>query len=345
MDTLTLTRPDDMHLHLRDGAELASVIGASARCFARAIVMPNLRPPVATVPQALAYRERILRAVPEGIRFVPLMTLFLTDATSPAEIRQARDSGVVFGVKWYPAGATTHSDPGVTDIARVQAALETLAEIGMPLLVHGEVTDTDVDIFDREAAFIERLLAPLLQKLPALRVVLEHVTTRDAVEFVRSAPAHVAATITPQHLLFNRDAMFRGGLRPHYYCLPVLKAETHRRALLEAAVGGSPKFFLGTDSAPHGRAAKESACGCAGCYSAPAAIELYAQAFEQAGALTRLDEFAGRFGAEFYGLPRNGETITLQRREWLIPESLPFASGTIVPLAAGEKCPWKMTSS
>ncbi len=342
MNSITITRPDDMHLHLRDGAELASVIAASARCFARAIIMPNLKPPVTTVPQALAYRERILGCAPTAARFVPLMTLYLTDTTTPLEIRRARDCGLIFGAKLYPAGATTHSESGVTDIARIDAVLETLAETGMPLLVHGEVTDTDVDIFDREAVFIDRVLAPLLQRLPPLRVVFEHVTTQEAVQFVRAAPASVAATITPQHLLYNRNALFSGGLRPHYYCLPVLKAEAHRRALLEAACSGSPKFFLGTDSAPHGRAAKESACGCAGCYSAPAAIELYAQVFDQAGALDRLDDFAGRHGAAYYGLPRNTETITLEPRAWTIPAQLPFAADTIVPLAAGETCQWKM---
>jgi dihydroorotase len=345
MDTLTLTRPDDMHLHLRDGAQLADVIGASAAVFARAIVMPNLAPPVTTVPQALAYRERILRAAPQGRRFVPLLTLYLTDTTPPSEIRQARDSGVVFGIKLYPVGATTHSESGVTDTTRVQGVLETLAEIGMPLLVHGEVTDAGVDVFDREAVFIDRVLAPLTERLPTLRVVFEHVTTREAVEFVRAAPANVAATITPQHLLYNRNALFRGGLRPHYYCLPVLKAESHRHALVEAAISGNPKFFLGTDSAPHARAAKEGNCGCAGCYTAPAAIEFYAQAFDRAGALARLDDFASRFGAAYYGLPRNTDTITLQRRDWVIPEALPFGAGAIVPLASGETLPWKVTSS
>ncbi len=344
MNAITLTRPDDMHLHLRDGAELAAVLPETTRCFARAIVMPNLAVPVTTVPQALAYRERILKCVPTGARFVPLMTLYLTDTTSPAEIRQARDSGVVFGVKLYPAGATTNSASGVTDIARTYAALEAMAETGLPLLVHGEVTDPAVDVFDREAVFIDRVLAPLTARFPALRVVFEHVTTREAVEFVRAAPAHVAATITPQHLLWNRNALFRGGLRPHYYCLPVLKAETHRQALVEAAVGGEPKFFLGTDSAPHGRAAKESDCGCAGCFSAPAAIELYAQAFDAAGALARLDDFASRFGAAFYGLPRNTGSITLARQDRVIPVELPFAGGSIVPLAAGETCPWTMTN-
>ncbi len=342
MNSLTITRPDDMHLHLRDGAELASVIGATARCFARAIVMPNLKSPVVTVPQALAYRDRILGCVPAGMRFAPLMTLYLTDTTMAAEIRCARDCGLIFGVKFYPAGATTHSDSGVTDITRCYGVLETMAEIGLPLLVHGEVTDADVDIFDREAVFIDRVLAPLLQRFPSLRVVFEHVTTAEAVAFVGAVPANVAATITPQHLLYNRNALFHGGVRPHYYCLPVLKAEAHRRALLEAAGSGNPKFFLGTDSAPHERATKESACGCAGCYSAPVAMELYAQAFEQAGALARLDDFASRHGAAFYGLPRNTDSITLERSPWTIPDQLPFASGVIVPLAAGETCQWKM---
>ncbi len=345
MNSITITRPDDMHLHLRDGAELGSVIGASARCFARAIVMPNLNPPLTTVPQALAYRERILGCVPAAARFAPLMTLYLTDTTAPVEIRRARDCGLIFGAKYYPAGATTHSDSGVTDITRIHTVLEAMAEVGLPLLVHGEVTDSDVDIFDREAVFIDRMLAPLLQRFPSLRVVFEHVTTKEAVEFVRAAPVNVAATITPQHLLYDRNALFDGGFRPHYYCLPVLKAGTHRRALLEAACSGSPKFFLGTDSAPHERAAKESACGCAGCFSAPVAIELYAQAFAQAGALDRLDDFAGSHGAAFYGLPRNTETITLERQEWIVPAQLPFASGAIVPLAAGETCQWKMMTS
>jgi dihydroorotase len=333
-----------MHLHLRDGAELAAVLPATTRCFARAVVMPNLKPPVTTVPQALAYRDRIQKCVPAGARFVPLMTLYLTDTTSAAEIRRARDSGVVFGVKFYPAGATTHSDDGVTDIERVYPALEAMAATGLPLLVHGEVTDPGVDVFEREAVFIERVLAPLLERFPTLRVVLEHVTTREGVEFVRTARAGVAATITPQHLLYDRNALFRGGLRPHYYCLPVLKGEPHRRALLEAATSGSSKFFLGTDSAPHARAAKESDCGCAGCYGAPAAIELYAQAFEEAGALGRLDDFASRFGAEFYGLPRNSGTLTLARSAWRIPAELPFPGGAIVPLAAGETCPWQITA-
>lgn len=345
MTTITITRPDDMHLHLRDGAELASVIGDTARCFARAVIMPNLKPPLVNVPQALAYRERILRCVPPGARFVPLMTLYLTDSTVPAEIHRARDCGLMFGVKLYPAGATTHSECGVTDIERTYPVMEALAETGLPLQVHGEVTDPDVDIFDREAVFIDRVLVPLLQRFPSLRVVFEHVTTRDAVEFVRGAPATVAATITPQHLLYNRNALFQDGMRPHYYCLPVLKAESHRRALLEVVCDGSPKFFLGTDSAPHERSTKENACGCAGCYSANAAIELYAQAFDQAGALACLDEFASRHGAAFYGLPRNIDTITLERRDWVIPAQLPYASGAIVPLAAGETCHWKLMNS
>lgn len=343
MNSITITRPDDMHLHLRDGVELAAVLAETTRCFARAIVMPNLGTPVTTVPRALAYRERILKCVPAGARFLPLMTLYLTDSTSPSEIRLARESGVIFGVKLYPAGATTNSGSGVTDIARAHGALEAMAETGMPLLVHGEVTDPGVDVFDREAVFIERVLAPLLARWPSLRVVFEHVTTKEAVDFVRGAPDNVAATITPQHLLWNRNALFQGGLRPHYYCLPVLKSEAHRRALVEAATGGSAKFFLGTDSAPHARSAKESACGCAGCYSAPVALELYARAFDAAGALPRLDDFASRFGAAFYGLPRNTGTVTLTRSDWLIPAELPYSTGTIVPLAAGETCPWKLT--
>ncbi|MFN2309459.1 MAG: dihydroorotase, partial [Gammaproteobacteria bacterium] len=310
---ITLIRPDDWHLHVRDGAVLASVIPHTAAQFARAIIMPNLKPPVTTTAQALAYRERILAAVPKGVDFTPLMTLYLTDATRPEEIRAAKASGHIHAVKLYPAGATTHSDAGVTDLARCQAALEALAETGLPLLVHGEVTDGNVDVFDREAVFIERHLTRLLRDFPKLKIVLEHITSAEGIEFVRAMPASVAGTLTAHHLLLNRNAMFQGGIRPHHYCLPVLKREQHRQALVAAAISGNPKFFLGTDSAPHARGAKESACGCAGIYTAHAALELYAQAFEDAGALDRLEGFASCFGADFYGLPRNPGTLTLVR--------------------------------
>lgn len=339
MTTLTLIRPDDWHLHLRDGDMLAAVLPDTARQFARAIVMPNLKPPVRTLADARAYRERILAALPAGITFKPLMTLYLTDNTDPADVAQAYASGIVQAVKYYPAGATTNSDSGVSDIHKVQGVLEIMQEIGMPLLLHGEVTDPEVDIFDREAVFIDRVLAPLLRRLPNLKVVLEHITTRQAAEFVRQAPANVAATITAHHLLYNRNAMFQGGMRPHYYCLPVLKRETHRHALIEAAISGNPKYFLGTDSAPHARGAKESACGCAGIYTAHAALELYAEAFEQAGALDRLEGFASFHGPDFYGLPRNTEPITLLRENWTV--NAEHASG-VVPLRAGETLAWRL---
>ncbi len=341
-DTLTLTRPDDWHLHLRDGALLAAVLPDTARRFARAIVMPNLRPPVLTTADALAYRARILAALPRGAVFEPLMTLYLTDRTPPEEIAAARASGVVHAVKWYPAGATTHSEAGVTDIRRCDDTLAAMAELGLPLLVHGEVTDPAVDVFDREAVFLERELAPLLLRHPALRVVLEHVTTAEGVAFVEQAPDTVAATLTAHHLLLNRNALFRGGLRPHHYCLPVLKRERHREALLAAAISGSPKFFLGTDSAPHPRRAKEAACGCAGIYTAHAALELYAEAFEQAGALHRLEGFASHFGADFYRLPRNRGRITLRRAPWRVPERLPAGADELVPLRAGEDLRWRL---
>ena len=340
MDSLTLTRPDDWHVHLRDDAMLAAVLPDTARQFARAIVMPNLKPPVRSVEQAAAYRDRILAALPAGARFTPLMTLYLTDNTTPDEIFKARSSGFVHAVKYYPAGATTNSDSGVTDILKVQPALEAMQEAGMPLLLHGEVTDPTVDVFDREAVFIERILEPMLRRLPRLKVVLEHITTRQAAEFVTSAPANVAATVTAHHLLYNRNAMFQGGMRPHYYCLPVLKRERHRLALIEAATGGNPKFFLGTDSAPHARHAKESACGCAGIYTAHAAIELYAEAFDQAAALDRLEAFASFNGADFYGLPRNGDHITLRREPRVLASE--HAAG-IVPLRAGEVVNWTVT--
>ena len=339
MDTLTLTRPDDWHVHLRDGDMLAAVLPDTARRFARAIVMPNLKPPVRTVADAAAYRERILSALPPGLAFEPLMTLYLTDNTSPEEIRKAKASGFVHAVKYYPAGATTNSDSGVTDIRRVDAALEAMEEEGLPLLLHGEVTDPDVDLFDREAVFIERILAPLLKRLPRLRVVLEHITTSQAAEFVGAAPANVAATITAHHLLYNRNAMFQGGIRPHYYCLPVLKRETHREALVAAATSGNPKFFLGTDSAPHVTSAKEAACGCAGIYTAHAAIELYAEAFDAADALDELEAFASHFGPDFYGLPRNADTITLVRETHTLPAR---HDGGVTPLRANEQLAWRL---
>jgi dihydroorotase len=339
---LVLTRPDDLHLHLRDGDALNSVIAHTAERFGRAIVMPNLKPPVTTTEAARAYRDRILAALPEGSDFTPLMTLYLTDKTSPEEIARAKESGFIYGAKLYPAGATTNSESGVTNIRKMGPTLRAMAQLKMPLLVHGEVTDPKVDVFDREHAFLEQVLIPVLHALPDLRVVLEHITTKEAAAFVFGAGMHVAATITPQHLLMNRNAIFQGGIRPHHYCLPVLKREHHREALLEAAISGNFKFFLGTDSAPHARSAKEAACGCAGIYSAHAGIELYAEAFEQAGALNRLDAFASRFGAEFYGLPRNKSTITLEKQPWTVPESYPFGSETIIPLRAGEQVAWKV---
>ncbi len=342
MKTLTLTRPDDWHLHLRDGAALDTVVPHSAERFARAIVMPNLQPPVTSVEQALAYRERILAAVPRGASFQPLMTLYLTDRTEPAEIRRARDSGLVHAAKLYPAGATTNSDSGVTDLAKIEEVLAAMQEYELPLLVHAEVTDPEIDIFDREAMFIERHLRELVARFPALRLVFEHVTTREAVEFVREAPPQVAATITAHHLLYSRNAMLAGGIRPHFYCLPILKREAHMKALIEAATSGNPKFFLGTDSAPHPQGAKESPCGCAGCYTAFAALELYAEAFDRAGALDRLEGFASFFGADFYRLPRNGEQIRLENREWQAPGDFAFGDGRLVPLQAGETIRWRL---
>ena len=339
MNALTLTRPDDWHLHLRDGDMLAAVLPDTARRFARAIVMPNLKPPVRTVADAAAYRERILAALPAGLTFEPLMTLYLTDNTSPEEILKAKASGFVHAVKYYPAGATTNSDSGVTDIRRVDAVLEAMQEAGMPLLLHGEETDPGVDVFDREAVFIERILAPLLRRLPRLKMVLEHITTRQAAEFVAAAPDNVGATITAHHLLYNRNAMFQGGIRPHYYCLPVLKRETHREALVAAATSGDPKFFLGTDSAPHVTSAKEAACGCAGIYTAHAAIELYAEVFETAGALDRLESFSSHFGSDFYGLARNTDTITLVKETHTVPVR---HEGGITPLRANEQLSWRL---
>ena len=344
MRTLEIRRPDDWHLHLRDGATLAAVLPHTARQFARAIVMPNLRPPVTTTAQALAYRQRILAALPESAtgRFEPLMTLYLTDATTPDEISLARASAVVHGVKLYPAGATTNSAAGVTSLAHVEAVLEAMQDCDMPLLVHGEVTDPNVDVFDREAAFLHGQLAPLLERFTRLRVVLEHVTTRDAVDFVRQAGDRVAATITAHHLLLSRNAMFAGGLRPHHYCLPVLKRERHREALVEAAISGEPRFFLGTDSAPHPRAAKESACGCAGMYTAHAAIELYAEAFAAAGALDRLEGFASEFGPRFYGLPLNQERLRLVETSQEVPAGYALGDDLLVPLRAGSQVAWTL---
>jgi dihydroorotase len=339
---LTLTRPDDWHLHVRDGTVLASVLPHTARQFRRAIIMPNLQPPVTTTSQALAYRKRILAALPVDADFSPLMTLYLTDNTTPDDIIEAHASQQVHAVKLYPAGATTHSDAGVTAISNSYATLEVMEKLGMPLLVHAEVTDPGVDVFDREKVFIDRHLEPLTVHFPALKVVLEHVTTRDGVDFVVNSADSVAATITVHHLLLNRNAMFSGGLQPHAYCLPVLKRETHRSALVEAAISGNSKFFLGTDSAPHAKERKESACGCAGIYTAHAALELYAQAFEEAGALDRLEGFASHFGADFYGLPRNTGTITLEKQDWQVPDSYPLGDSAVVPMFAGETLHWRI---
>ncbi|WP_207146414.1 dihydroorotase [Ectothiorhodospira mobilis] len=339
---LHIRRPDDWHLHVRDGDGLKCAVPHSARRFARAVIMPNLKPPVVNVAQAAAYRDRILAAVPEGVAFDPLMTIYLTDDTTPDDIRAVAESGFMLGAKLYPAGATTHSDAGVTDIRHIDAVLQAMQDLGVPLMVHGEVTGPEVDLFDREARFIEQVLTPLVERFPALKVVLEHVTTAEAVAFVRQAPETVAATVTPQHILMNRNALFQGGMRPHHFCLPVLKREEHRAAILETLAEGHPRFFLGTDSAPHPRGAKESACGCAGIYSAPAAIELYAEAFEQAGALDRLEAFASENGPRFHGLPPNEDYITLRRQPWTVPEALPFGEDTVVPLRAGEELAWRL---
>lgn len=341
-NSITITRPDDWHLHLRDGATMASVLPHTARQFARAIVMPNLKPPVTTTAQALAYRDRILAALPSGMDFEPLMTLYLTDNTAPEEIVRARESGLIHAVKLYPAGATTNSDAGVTDLRKCYRALEAMQQVGMPLLVHGEVTDSEIDIFDREAVFIDRVMKPLRSDMPELKVVFEHITTQDAAHYVQEAGRHTAATITAHHLLYNRNEIFKGGIRPHYYCLPVLKRETHRKALMQAAISGSGKFFLGTDSAPHARNTKEHACGCAGCYTALHAMELYAQAFDQANALDKLEGFASLHGPDFYGLPRNSGTITLVRQSWTLPSELPMGESTVVPLNGGETMDWAM---
>lgn len=342
MQKITITRPDDWHLHLRDGEALAAVLPHTARQFARAIVMPNLKPPATTVEQAAAYRDRILAALPAGMSFEPLMTLYLTDNTPPAEIAKAAASGFVKAVKLYPAGATTNSDAGLTAIEKAYDTIAEMERVGLPLLVHGEVTDPKVDLFDREKAFIDTVLSPLLQRFPKLRVVMEHITTRDAAQFVAGSGENVGATITAHHLLYNRNEIFRGGIRPHYYCLPVLKREEHRLALLTAATSGDERFFLGTDSAPHAIGAKEASCGCAGCYTALHAMELYATAFEQAGALDKLEAFASLNGPAFYGLPVNEGSITLTREPWTLPATVPFGESALVPLNAGEQVNWKM---
>lgn len=342
-DVLKLTQPDDWHLHLRDGAAMRAVLPHTGSRFARAIVMPNLRPPITTVAAAVAYRSRILEALPAGSSFEPLMTLYLTDNTRAAEVRAARSSGLVHAVKYYPAGATTNSDSGVTDLRKCYDTLDAMQEIGLPLLLHGEVTDPEVDIFDREKIFLERTLSELLRKFPRLKIVMEHITTGEAVRFVLDAPVNVAATITAHHLLLNRSDMFRGGIRPHLYCLPILKREKDRQALLGAATSGSPKYFLGTDSAPHARHTKEADCGCAGTYTAHAGIELYAEAFEAAGALPRLEAFASFHGADFYGLPRNQRKITLEKAPWNVPEDYAFDGATLVPLRAGGQIGWAVT--
>jgi len=345
-DVLTITRPDDWHLHVRDGDLMASVIGATAKQFARAIIMPNLKPPVTTVDQAIAYRDRIVSALKKigaSQSFTPLMTLYLLDNTDPEQIKKGHASGVITAVKLYPAGATTNSDAGVTDLfGKCARVLETMERLGMPLLLHGEVADSQVDVFDREAVFIDRVMKPLRKPFPSLRVVFEHLTTKDGADYVREADGPIAATITPQHMLYNRNAIFQGGVRPHWYCLPILKREVHRQALLDAATSDSPRFFLGTDSAPHARGLKEHACGCAGCYTATHAMELYATAFEMAGKLDRLEAFVSFRGPDFYGLPRNTDKVVLKRQPFMIPTELPFGKETIVPLAAGETLNWHM---
>ena len=343
MTRLVMTKPDDMHLHLRDDEAMRSVLPHTARRFARAIVMPNLRTPITTTAMALAYRQRILAALPPGMAFEPLMTLYLTDNTDPVEIARAKESGVVHAVKYYPAGATTNSDSGVTDLSRCAGVLEAMEDAGMPLLVHGEVTWPEVDIFDREHIFLDRILTPLLQRYSRLKVVVEHITTREAARFVLGTPARVAATITAHHLLLNRNALFSGGVRPHHYCLPILKRETHRHALIEAALSGNPKFFLGTDSAPHARGTKECACGCAGMYTAHAGIELYAEIFASNGDLDRLQAFASAHGAAFYGLPMNRETITLTKEAWKVPAEYAFGAETVVPFRAGDAVGWRVS--
>ena len=341
---LNITRPDDWHLHLRDGDALKTVLPHTAAQFARAIVMPNLKPPVTTTEQAAAYRQRILAALPEGMQFEPLMTLYLTDNTPPEEIRRAKESGFIHAVKLYPAGATTNSDAGVTDLRKCYKTLEMMQEVGMPFLVHGEVTSPEIDLFDREAVFIDTVMKPLRTDMPELRVVFEHITTADAAAYVAEAEGPIAATITAHHLLYNRNEIFKGGIRPHYYCLPVLKRETHRQALVKAATSGSARFFLGTDSAPHAKGVKEHACGCAGCYTALHAMELYAQAFDQVGALDKLEAFASFNGPDFYRLPRNTSTLSLKREAWTLPNELAYLDGSLVPLNAGEQMSWKVTA-
>lgn len=343
-ERLTIPRPDDWHVHLRDEALLAAVLGDTARHFARAIVMPNLKPPVRSLADAIAYRDRIRAALPEDSGFEPLMTLYLTDSLPPDEIARAKVSGAIHAAKLYPAGATTNAEQGVTRLERIYPVLEAMQDCELPLLVHGELADRQVDLFDRERCFIDEVLTPLVRDFPGLRLVLEHITTAEAVEFVQAAPANLAATITPHHLLYNRNAMLAGGIRPHFYCLPVLKRERHRRALVAAATSGSPKFFLGTDSAPHPLQRKEASCGCAGIFSAHAAIELYAEAFEEAGALARLEAFASRNGADFYRLPRNRGRIRLRRERWKVPETYPFGGSRLVPLRAGEEVAWRLAA-
>lgn len=338
---ITITQPDDFHLHLRDGAGLASVLPHSAHQFARAIIMPNLRPPVITTEQALAYRKRILAALPVGMSFEPLMTLYLTDNTPPDEIRRAKESGCIYGVKLYPAGATTNSDAGVTDLRHCTRTLEMMQQLGLPLLMHGEVTDPEVDLFDREAVFIERILLPLRKDMPELRIVFEHITTKEAAEYVATAEGDIGATITAHHLLYNRNAIFLGGIRPHFYCLPVLKREINRQALLSAATGNSKRFFAGTDSAPHAKELKEHSCGCAGCYTGLHGLELYAQAFDQVNSMDKLEAFMSFNGADFYRIPRNQKKITLERRDWILPEEIPFGESVLVPLNSGETINWK----
>ncbi|UJP05976.1 MAG: dihydroorotase [Nitrosomonas sp.] len=346
MKTLTLTKPDDWHLHVRDGEQMRAALPHTARQFARAIIMPNLRPPVVSVAMALSYRDRILAALATAAQqytFEPLMTLYLTDHTSPQEIIRAKESGKIHAVKLYPAGATTNSDAGVTDLAKCYSTLATMEKIDFPLLVHGEVTDPDVDVFDREGIFIDQVLTPMIRQFPALRIVFEHITTRDAVSFVQESSHPIAATITAHHLLLNRNAIFQGGINPHHYCLPVLKRETHRQALVEAAISGNPKFFLGTDSAPHAQTAKENACGCAGIFTAHAALELYTSVFEQAGALDRLEAFASFHGADFYRLPRNQEQIVLRKENWSVPEQFEYAGDNLIPFRANTTLTWRMT--
>ena len=342
MDSLTITRPDDWHIHLRDNDMLPLTVRDAQRVFGRAIVMPNLQPPVTTCSAALAYRERILHHSGKNSRFNPLMTLYLTDNTEVQEIHAALNSPYIHAVKYYPAGATTNSDAGVTSLKKCYPILEVMAERGLPLLIHGEVTEPEVDIFDREKCFIDQHLVPLITRFPTLRMVLEHVTTADAVQFIKSSPAHIGATITAQHLLFNRNEMLVGGIKPHFYCLPILKRNAHQKALQQAAISGNPKFFLGSDSAPHPRDAKESACGCAGCYTAHTAIELYTQVFDSLDALDKLEGFSSHFGADFYGLPRNTDTITLQRSSWQLPQQLTWPTGKLIPLLAGHNIHWQV---